>query len=74
MEECFKVEATRVTPEMVSIEIKVNCTGEELTAILADAIIQISDAEQNHFKVKNGFWLLLNDCINTKLKERSLKR
>lgn len=73
MEECFRLKATKVTPKMVGIEIRVDCTGEELTQILADAMIQISDAQQHHFKVKNGFWLLLNDCINTRLKERTLK-
>ena len=73
MEECFRIRATKVTPKMVGIEVKVDCTGDELTAILADAIIQISDAQKDHFRVKNGFWLLLNDCINTKLKERCMK-
>lgn len=72
--ELLKIVATRVTGNHAGILVKADCTGDELTQILANVIIQISDTNQSYFKVQNGYWLVLNDTVNEILKKRSLKR
>lgn len=68
------IKATRVSPEHAEVKMYASCTGEELIRVLSDLILSINDTNQNRFKVKNGWWLMLNSEICDKLSERAKKR
>lgn len=73
MEQVLNITVNRNKAD-AEVLIEVNCTGEELIKAMSHVLLQLNDYNQAHFRVKNGWWLLVNARIAEELKQRSEKR
>lgn len=71
----MSVEVTKVGPGHLETMMSITGSPEDISMALVEMIIKINDCTNGSdmMKVKNGFWLLIQDIINKELAERAKK-
>lgn len=73
--EIIKIEAVRKADSEVSVMISLQGTPEETQRVMTDVVLQLNDClnRAGIGKVKNAFWLCMQDIINDELEKRAAK-
>jgi len=71
----MSVEVTKVGPGHLETMMSITGSPEDVSMALTEMIIKINDCTNGSdiFKVKNGFWLMIQDIVNRELAERAVK-
>lgn len=71
----MSVEVTKVGPGHLETMMSITGSPEDVSMALTEMILKINDCTNGSdmMKVKNGFWLLIQDVINHELAERATK-
>ena len=71
----MSVEVTKVGPGHLESMVCITGSPEDLSIALTELILKLNDCTNGSdmMKVKNGFWLLIQDMVNNELKERAAK-
>lgn len=69
------IEASRKDEEEISVMISLQGTPFETQKVMTDIVLQVNDCINNAgvAKVKNGFWLCMQETINEELEKRAQK-
>lgn len=69
--ERFRIEAVNAPGMDKNVIVDAQCTAPFMSMVLASAIVELNEKinKSNILKVKNGFWLILQDTVNDTLKE-----
>lgn len=69
------IEASRKDDEEISVMISLQGTPFETQKVMTDIVLQVNDCINNAgvAKVKNGFWLCMQETINEELEKRAQK-
>lgn len=71
----MSVEVTKVGPGHLETMMSITGSPEDVSMALTEMILKINDCTNGSdmMKVKNGFWLLIQDIVNRELAERAIK-
>ena len=72
--ENFKIVSTKLPSGKNDMEVVIQCSANMLIAGLKTAILNINDATNSAYTVKNEFWLMLNSEVCAELDRRAKKR
>ena len=71
----MSVEVTKVGPGHLETKMSITGSPEDVSMAITEMILIINDCTNGSdmMKVKNGFWLLVQDIVNRELAERAIK-
>lgn len=71
----MSVEVTKVGPGHLETMMSITGSPEDVSMALTEMILKINDCTNGSdmMKVKNGFWLLIQDIVNRELAERAIR-
>lgn len=71
----MSVEVTKVGPGHLETMMSITGSPEDISMALVEIILKINDWTNGSdmMKIKNGFWLLIQDIVNKELAERATK-
>lgn len=71
----MSIEVTKVGPGHLETMMSITGGPEDVSMAIAEMILKVNDCTNGTdiMKVKNGFWLLIQDIVNDQLAERSAK-
>ena len=71
----MSIEVTKVGPGHLETMMSITSGPEDVSMAIAEMILKINDCTNGTdiMKVKNGFWLLIQDIVNDQIAERSAK-
>lgn len=71
----MSIEVTKVGPGHLETMMSITGGPEDVSMAIAEMILKVNDCTNGTdiMKVKNGFWLLIQDMVNDQLAERSAK-
>ena len=71
----MSIEVTKVGPGHLETMMSINGTPEDVSYAVTEMILKLTDCTNGSdiMRVKNGFWLMIQDMVNSELKERAKK-
>lgn len=71
----MNVEVTKVGPGSFDTMISIHGSPEDVSYAIIEIILKINDCTNGSdmMKVKNGFWLMIQDMVNHELAEKAAK-
>lgn len=71
----MNVEVTKVGPGHFETMMSITGSPEDISFAVAEIILKLNDCTNSSdiVKVKNGFWLMIQDTVNHELTERTIK-
>lgn len=71
----MSIEVTKVGPGHLESMVSITGSPEDISIAMTELILKLNDCTNGSdmMKVKNGFWLLIQDMVNSELKERAEK-
>lgn len=71
----MSIEVTKVGPGHLESMVSITGSPEDISIAMTELILKLNDCTNGSdmMKVKNGFWLLIQDMVNHELTERAKK-
>ena len=71
----MSIEVTKVGPGHLQTMMSITGSPEDISYAMTELILKFNDCTNGSdmMKVKNGFWLLIQDMVNHELEERAAK-